>query len=154
MTSEPRLRTRGIEQGADAIAPLVDCEDRMKAKCLEKRISQDMGLKQSVSQGKIAKWLAKSPSRSEIEQSHKGLVERLRRWRIEVRDEIEILDGYPVTEMPRHPPRLAQTVGPHFGETICVKGKFLVYRDKTTGSPMMFEIADLPSRFAGRIPRK
>ena len=154
MTSEPRLRTRGIEQGADAIAPLVDCENRMEARKLEKRISGDLGLKQFVNHGKIAKWLVTSPSRSEIERSHRNLVERLRRWRTDVRDEIEILDGYPVKEMPKHPPRLVQTAGSHFGEALCVKGKFLVYRDRTSGSPVMLDISDLPSRLVGRLPRK
>jgi hypothetical protein len=154
MTSEPRLRMRGIEQGADAIAPLVDCENRMTARSLEKLISKDLGLRQFVSRGKIAKWLVTPTSRSEIERSHKSVIERLRKWRADERDEIEILDGYPVKLIPKHPPRLVRTAGSHFGEALCVKGKFLVYLDKVTGYPMMLEIADLPSRFAGRIPRK
>jgi hypothetical protein len=154
MTSEFRFRTRGIEQGADAIAPLVDCENRMKARDLEKRISRDLGLKQSVSSVKISKWLATPASVDEIKRSHRNLVERLKRLRIDVRDEIEILDGYPVKEVPKSPPRLVRTSGAHFGEVICMKGKFLVYREKTSGSPMMLEVADLPSRFSGRLPRK
>ncbi len=35
MTSSLRLRERGIEQGADAIAPLVECENRMAARAAE-----------------------------------------------------------------------------------------------------------------------
>lgn len=154
MTSESRLKTRGIEQGADAIAPLFDCENRLAARLLEKRISKDLGLKQFVSRGRIAKWFATPPSKGEIERSHKNIVDTLKESRRDVRDELEILDGYPAKSILKHPPRLAQTTGSHFGETLCIKGKFLVYRDETTGSPVMLEIADTPSRFAGRVPRK
>ncbi len=154
MTSESRLRKRGIEQGADAIAPLVDCENRMEAREAEKWISRELGLRQSIDSRAFAKWLTTPPSRTQIERIHSDLVERMRRWRKDVRSEIEILDGYPIKELPNHPPKLVRIAGFHSGDTICVKGKYLVYKDRTSESPLMLEVADLPSRFIGRVSRK
>ncbi|MGD0056866.1 MAG: hypothetical protein ABSB83_03295 [Methanomassiliicoccales archaeon] len=66
-----------------------------------------------------------------------------------MRDEIEILDGYSLKELPRHPPRLIKTEGFHFDEVLMAKGKFLVYRAEANGSLVILELADLPSRFVG-----
>ena len=39
MTSGNRLAERAIEQGADAIVALIDCENRFRAREMEKEIS-------------------------------------------------------------------------------------------------------------------
>ena len=40
MTSGSRMAERAIEQGADAIVALVDCENRFRAREMEKDISR------------------------------------------------------------------------------------------------------------------
>jgi len=59
--------------------------------------------------------------------------------------EIIFLDGYPVHEHPRTPPRVVTAVGKHMGEVLGIKGRYMIFRDPA-GVYSMLDLSDLPSR--------
>lgn len=154
MTSEKRIIERGTEQGADAIAPLIDCRSRREARYLEKKVSMSLGLPQISAKSEIVKSLCRPPGRAQLERSHREVVNRLSRLGMSVRNEIEILDGYPVRELPTPPIRAVDATGLHDGDVLLVKGRHLVYRRKADQTPLLLDLSSLPSRFIRRPSRK
>jgi len=144
MTQSRRLKERGIEQGADAIAPLAVCENRMDARGIENLLSKGLGVPQRVPATSAVKELLNAQS----EEAIRRRLEELRRRAVNLIDltdeDLILLDDYPLpslngTLMP------VSTPGAHMGHTVGVKGKFLIYRD---GPLKAINLSDTVARFA------
>jgi hypothetical protein len=152
MTGGARLRERAIEQGADAIVALIDCQNRLEARQVEKEVSRRLRLTQAMGGKDIAQQLVKMPKPEALEGRYRVIVDELSRtW--EVRgDPLELLADYPMRERFAAKPTVAETPGTHRGAVVGVKGKFLFYR--ADGELRMLELADLPGRFVDLTVRK
>ncbi len=147
MTGSSRLRTRGIEQGADAIAPLVICEGRLEARRSEREISRALRLTQQTSSVAISRRFLPSPPRSRIELSHAHILRELERRRYAVVDEVHHLDAYPIMRHLDAPLLPLSTAGEHSGRVVGMKGGHMLYEEARSGKPKVLEVADLPGRF-------
>ena len=147
MTSAARLRRRGIEQGADAIVPVLMCQDRQEARRLEKEVSARFRLPQELRVTRIAAQWTHPPSRDVSENVLTNHRRRIASWRRIMGEEVLHLDGYPVSSYPRTPPTAAGTAGHHAGEVLGVKGRFMIYRP-WGGESRLLDLSDLPSRTA------
>jgi len=146
MTSSRRLRTRGIEQGADAVVPLFVAPNRKRAREIEKRVSTGLNLPQRFHVRTIAGELFRLPPEEELLKRCHRLLERLPRSLEALGERPMMLTGYPASPLP-HPPKPAKTMGFHTGRVLGIKGRFLVYEDEETGVQRMLNLGDLPSRF-------
>lgn len=145
MTSMNRVRQRGIEQGADAIAPVFLCRDRQEARALERETSKRFKIPQEIRIKRIAAQWTHPPSEELIRNLFTSYRGRLAGWREVMDEELVLLNGYPVQELPRSPPEAAPTPGIHAGEVLGVKGRFLIYR-LPGGCGRLLDLSDLPSR--------
>ncbi|HHT75182.1 MAG TPA: DUF2797 domain-containing protein [Methanomassiliicoccaceae archaeon] len=145
MTSAARLRRRGIEQGADAIVPVLMCRDRQEARRLEKETSARFRLPQEIRISRIAAQWTHPPSRDIIENAIATHLRRVAAWREIMDEDIMHLDGYPMRSYPRTPPALARTSGHHAGDVLGIKGRFMIYRRPGRDSRLL-DLSDLPSR--------
>jgi len=137
MTKKDRLRKRLIEQGADAYALLSTVEDRKKAREEEKRLSEKLDISQRISSKKKLKGMARRVDRKIIERKYRGVKNR-----IPVGD-LVFLDDYPIDLPLRAKPRLRPVPGRHEGETVGLKGQFLIYENNGLQS---LKISDLVGR--------
>ena len=144
MTSAARVRRRGIEQGADAIVPVLMCQDRQEARRLEKETSARFRIPQELRVSRIAaQWT--HPSSQEVSENvlmtHRR---RIASWRPVLDEEVVQLDGYPMRAYPRTPPSAAEVVGHHAGEVLGMKGRFMIYRP-LDGTSRLLDLSRLPS---------
>ncbi len=123
MTRKDRLRERLIEQGADAYALLATVEDRKKAREEEKKLSESLNISQWISSKKKLKRMARKLDKNIVERKYKGVKNR-----VPVGD-LVFLDNYPIELTLRAKPRIRPIPGPHSGETVGIKGEFLVYEN-------------------------
>ncbi|MFW5945274.1 MAG: DUF2797 domain-containing protein [Candidatus Natronoplasma sp.] len=123
MTRKDRLRERLIEQGADAYALLSTVEDRKKAREEEKRLSQKLDISQRISSKKKLKRMARKLDKNIVERKYRGVKNRV------PVDELSFLDSYPISLPLRAKPRLRPVPGRHEGETVGLKGEFLIYEN-------------------------
>jgi hypothetical protein len=152
MTGGTRLRERAIEQGADAVVPLIDCPNRLQARQVEKEVARRLRLTQAMGGKGIAAQILKNPASEELERRYRIMAEELSRtWKVRG-DQLTILDEYPFREPLDGAPAPVATPGTHRGITIGIKGKFLFYR--ADGQLRMLELADLPGRFVELAVRK
>lgn len=146
MTRNSRIRARGIEQGADAIVPVIRCRNRLEAREAEKELSTAMLVRQTVSAKDFARSLTKKVPYEEIT----ALAEKMLRDNNLEDGGLIILDGYPMPIMERTPFPMPSP-GKHRGKVLGIKGRFMVYRDET-GQPKLLDLSDLVSRFLGTAP--
>ncbi|MFP4141806.1 MAG: DUF2797 domain-containing protein [Thermoplasmata archaeon] len=123
MTRKERLKERLIEQGADAYALLLTVEDRKKAREEEKRLSEKLDISQRISSEKKLKRLSRQLDEIIIERKYRGVENRV------PVGELKFLNDYPISLPLRAKPRLRPTPGRHSGETVGIKGKFLIYEN-------------------------
>lgn len=145
MTSAGRLLRRGIEQGADAIVPVLLCRNRQEARRLEKKTSERLRLPQEIRVNRMAAQWTHPPSKDVIENSLATHRLRVASWHEFVDEEVTHLDGYPVRAHPRSPPSVATTAGHHAGAVLGVKGRYMIYR-LPGGESRLLDLSDLPSR--------
>lgn len=145
MTSAGRVERRGIEQGADAIAPVVMCKDRQEARALEKEVSRRLKLPQELRAARIAAQWTHPPSKGPIANAFDTHRRRIAQWHEVLDAEVIFLDRYPVCEHPRSPPAVVATPGRHVGEVLGVKGRYLIFR-RPGGESAMLDLSDLPAR--------
>lgn len=143
MTQMKRLRERGIEQGADAISPLTICDNRLEARKVEKRISQELKIPQKIPVTSAAKDIVNIRPEDVLREALREIRKKASRIASLVDEELIILDGYPVETLVK-PPTLVPLPGYHRGRVIGVKGKFLIYGDS---SPRIINLADAPAHF-------
>jgi hypothetical protein len=146
MTTSSRLEGRGIEQGADAIVPLVRAPNRLEGRNAEKSISQFLNVTQFIPRKKAVGLLSDQVPWNRIDEIYKGHLDVLSKKLDVLKEPLSRLDGYPLQGIGKDKVVLKETVGSHKGKVLGLKGKFLVYRDDT-GIVNSLEMPDLPGRF-------
>ena len=144
MTGGRRLIERGIEQGADAIVPLVLVRGRRSARLLEKDISRRLGATQRITARDFANNLVTRPSASSYARRYEEVLSQLDGFDTLGAD-LAVLDHYPMPSSLEEPPRLAETVGTHRGKVIGCKGRFMLYEDEE-GIARLLDLSSLVSR--------
>jgi hypothetical protein len=144
MTGGSRLIERGIEQGADAIAPLVMVKGRKAARELEKRIARRVGATQRITSQDFVNALLSGSSASALKSAYDSLLERLSEEHELLGAPLRVLDGYPVDHID-HAPLLAELCSAHVGRTVGIKGRFLLYESEVEGELRLLDVASLPS---------
>jgi hypothetical protein len=145
MTTSRRLRERGIEQGADAIAPLVRRENRLEGRMAEKDISTRLRLPQTMQRRKVLEAQGCTIGADGLGERYRSYLETLSS-RMEVLDApLELLQDYPVGNLDGRTPQLAETPGRHRGRIVGLKGKFLFYEDHSSKVKALV-LADVPGR--------
>jgi hypothetical protein len=147
MTSGSRLRERGIEQGADAIAPIVDCDNRKEARTAENQISHLLKARQTVSKKESLRTILKITDRGLYESRYEGVLAQVSRVLPTKNVSLEVLDRYPVTFNDQGHVEVTTLEGRHAGEVVAIKGKFLVYRSKNGRELKALHLSNLPSHF-------
>lgn len=146
MTRSSRITARGIEQGADAIMPVMRCRNRLDARQAEKELSAAMTVRQAVTAKDFARSLTKKVPYDEIT----SIAEKMVRENDLEDGGLIILDGYPMPIVERIPIPVPSP-GKHRGKVLGIKGRFMTYRDET-GQPKLLDLSDLVSRFMGTAP--
>jgi hypothetical protein len=148
MTTSRRLRERGIEQGADAIAPLVRKENRLEGRRAENDISKALRLPQLMQKRKVLEEQCRIAKAERLEEVYRSYLATLSS-RMDVLDaELEVLDQYPLKDLGGRIPQLVDATGKHRGRALGSKGKFLFYEDHLSKLNAL-ELADLPGRHLG-----
>ncbi len=142
MTSVGRLETRGIEQGADAIVPLVECQNRREARHMENLLSNRLGVPQRITQKQSLEAVAHPSVGTEVRSRYHALLDRCG-GTCEPAEPL-FLEEYPIEKLEREP-RLTVTEGAHKGELVGMKGKFALYRSK--GAVLALNMSDAVARW-------
>jgi hypothetical protein len=146
MTSTGRLKERAIEQGADAVRPIFECRNRMEARALEKETSKRFKIPQDIKIKRVAKTWTSRPSKESMANVHQHYLQRIAQWKEPLESELQYLDEYPITVLPRTAPEVVRTSGQHRGEVLGIKGRFMMFRPEGRGYVRLLELSDLPSR--------
>jgi hypothetical protein len=146
MTSGSRMAERAIEQGADAIVALVDCENRFRAREMEKDISKFLVLPQRMTRSDIVKQLASNITKNELEERYKIILESLQDRYFLRDDGLQMLDEYPMYLRLDEIPKETEAHGTHRGKVRGKKGRYLFFEDEDDGVVKMLDLSDLPSR--------
>ncbi|HVO77992.1 MAG TPA: DUF2797 domain-containing protein, partial [Methanomassiliicoccales archaeon] len=144
MTGGSRLIERGIEQGADAIVPLVLVKGRKSARELEKEISRKLGATQRITAKDFAGHLLARPSASFLEERYGEILDKLDDYET-IGADLAILDKYPMPPSMDSAPELIVTAGAHQGKVIGCKGRFMLYEDRE-GTRRLLDLSSLVSR--------
>jgi hypothetical protein len=144
MTGGGRLETRGIEQGADAIVPLVECESRLDARKMENKFAKRLGLTQRMPQRSALKAIAAPAEKAIVIREYRDILEKAGHFCKPLEEEISFLDDYPIGRLD-NAPLLASTEGMHRGELLGLKGKFVIYRE-SNGSTKALNLSDCVAR--------
>ena len=147
MTSSARLRERAIEQGADAIAPLVDCNNRLEARAAENRISHLLKARQTVSKKESLRTILRVPDRGLYESRYDAVLVKVSTILPVKNAPLDVLDGYPITYSDEGPVSVTTLEGRHVGGVVAIKGKFLVYRTKSGKELKALQMSNVPSHF-------
>ncbi len=143
MTSLRRLRIRGIEQGADAIAPIFKCANRIEARAMEKEVSKRFKINQELRINKVASQLITEPDWEKIDSRYTRMVQRINFWKQTLEEPLMHLEGYPMKAIPAQVPQRVETAGSHQGIVLGIKGKHLIYENQGI---RLLDLSDLPSR--------
>jgi hypothetical protein len=148
MTTSRRLRERGIEQGADAIVPLIRKENRLEGRRAENEISRALRLPQMMQKRKVLEEQGRNVKCGRLDEIYHSYLATLSS-RMDVLDaKLEVLDQYPLKDLGGRVPQLVDTAGKHRGRVLGSKGKFLFYEDHLSKLNAL-ELADLPGRRLG-----
>ena len=147
MTSGSRLRERGIEQGADAIAPIVDCDNRMEARAAENQISHLLKARQTVSKKESLRTILRITDRRRYESRYEEVLTRVSKVLPTKNVPLEVLDRYPVRFSEHGNVAVTTLEGRHAGGVVAIKGKFLVYRSRSSKELKALHLSNVPSHF-------
>jgi hypothetical protein len=147
MTSGSRLKERGIEQGADAIAPLVDCPNRMEARAAENQISHLLKARQTVSKKESLRTILRETERSLYQSKYDDVLARVTKVMPTKNAKLDVLDRYPMDFKCQGHVEVSTLEGRHAGEVIGIKGKFLVYRSRSSKELKALQLSSVPSHF-------
>ena len=151
MSSTRRVRTRLIEQGADAYALIGAYPTRRSARTAEKEISSALRVPQAFRQDTLLKGLTRTLDAEGIEAKYASLSAALES-RFGLRPEaIEWLDDYPLDLPLDEAPQLIDTPGRHKGDLLGLKGRWMIYR---TSRLVALNMSDIPSRFLDMANRR
>ena len=145
MTVKSRVRSRLIEQGADAYFVADTQPTRKSARDKEKLIGEKFGITERPSSKTVLESLAMPRKRMQVEGGYKWISEEFEN-RLGIRPgPLEFLDSYPLEEPLQEVPKYVESHGVHTGDPVGVKGKYLIY--KGGGRLSALRLSDLPSRF-------
>ena len=147
MTSGSRLKERGIEQGADAIAPIVDCANRLEARAAENQISHLLKARQTVSKKESLRTILKITDKSMYESKYDTVLTLVSKIMPTKNVPLQVLDEYPVNFGDPGRVTVSALEGRHVGDVVAVKGKFLVYRSKSSKELKALQLSNVPSHF-------
>ena len=147
MTSSSRLRERAIEQGADAIAPLVDCDNRMQARAAENQISHLLKARQTVSKKESLRTILRVPDHGLYESRYDAVLLKVSTILPTKNAPLEVLDRYPITFIDKTFVNTTTVEGRHVGKVVGIKGKFLVYRSRSGQELKALQLSNVPSHF-------
>jgi hypothetical protein len=143
MTLGPRLRTRLIEQGADAYSLIGMFPDRLAAREFEREVSKQLKIPERVHPSRILTQMSVALDREEIKDNYleaKGFIKKNRDMNI---GNLHWLTDYPIETL-RTKPRKRDTPGRHSGKVVGLKGKFLVYEESGLN---VLNMNQVPGRF-------
>ena len=93
MTSEKRLMERAIEQGADAVAPVLKCNGRSEARSLEREISTRFKIPQEIRAKKVlSRWVSR-PQRDLIIDNYASCLSMISAFIQVIEDKLQFLIG-------------------------------------------------------------
>jgi hypothetical protein len=143
MCGKHRVEPRLVEQGADAYALVALLPNRLEARRLESSISKELKVRQRVlSKEALANYVA-SPPWQVIGERWAELGERIGAKTGSPPAGLTRLDGYPLAQPLAASPRLRETIGPHEGKVLGIKGRYLVYENEGLNA---LNLSDLPAR--------
>ncbi|MFO7791753.1 MAG: DUF2797 domain-containing protein [Candidatus Saliniplasma sp.] len=123
MTKKSRIKTRLIEQGADAYSLLATLPHRKDARDEEKRLSEKLRISQRVSKKRKLKTLSKKVDKESIRTGYRSVKNRIPTGKL------IFLNDYPISLPLRAVPRYRPTPGLHRGQMVGIKGEFLIYEN-------------------------
>ncbi|HSV42331.1 MAG TPA: DUF2797 domain-containing protein [Methanomassiliicoccales archaeon] len=153
MTTSQRLKERGIEQGADAIAPLARLPNRLEGRQAENRISKMLRLPQTMPRRRFVGLLGSDRRRDRVEERFKAFLETLSGRMEMLPTRLDWVDAYPLASLAGRKVCLAETVGAHRGRVLGLKGKFLLYENGPNDVKAL-DLSDLPGRYLSLIPKR
>lgn len=147
MTTKARIRSRLIEQGADAYFVADLFPTRKSARDAEKTVSEKLRITERPNARIILESLRMPRRRSQIEDGWKWISRALRENLSMNPGDLEYLDSYPLEEPLPAIPRPTESWGYHSGKSVGIKGRFLIYESDKI---MALNLADLPSRYLSK----
>lgn len=144
MTAKTRIRSRLIEQGADAYFVADVFSTRKSARDAEKAVSNKLRISDRPNAKIILESLRMPRKKSQIEEGWKWISRALRENFSMNPGELVYLDYYPLEEPLPIIPKPIESWGYHSGRSIGIKGKFLIY---DSGTIMALNLSDLPARY-------
>jgi hypothetical protein len=138
-----RVAERLVEQGADAYAVVAAAPNRLEARRLESEISKRLKLRQRVLARESLAHHASGQPWERIEESWAAISERLEAELGAAPGPLRRLDGYPLAQPLPSAPRLRQTIGPHSGRVVGIKGRHMIYENEGLNA---LDLSDLPAR--------
>lgn len=148
MTVKSRIRSRLIEQGADAYFIADTQPNRKSARDRERSIGASFGITERPSSKSVLESLKLPRKRMQVEEGYNWLSKEFEKRLGARTGPLEFLDSYPLEEPLGEVPKCVESHGVHVGEPVGVKGKYLIYRD--CGRLSALKLSDLPSRYISR----
>jgi hypothetical protein len=144
MTLRPRLRTRLIEQGADAYSLVNTLPDRLTAREFERGVSKQFNVPERIHPGRVLGMMKKELNEEMVREEYLAIKGKLKKNRNLKIGRLEWLRDYPL-EVIRSKPRKRDTPGRHKGSIVGLKGKYLIYEHDGVNALNMNQLA---GRFA------
>jgi len=138
-----RVAERLVEQGADAYSIVSIAKNRLEARRIESAISKGLKMRQRVLSKESLAHMADPEPWDDIEREWASLRARIESAVGTAPGELARLDGYPLQRPLPAVPRLRQSIGPHQGRAVGLRGKHLVYENEGLNA---IDMADLPAR--------
>ncbi|MDH4122955.1 MAG: DUF2797 domain-containing protein [Thermoplasmata archaeon] len=147
MTTRGRIRSRLIEQGADAYFVASTYPTRKAARTNEKMIGEKLRITERPANKTILESLRMPRRRTQIEEGWRWIASNLEEKFSLHPDDLEFLDSYPLEEPLTCVPKQTDIWGNHTGKLIGVKGKFMIYESDRL---LALKLSDIPSRYVSR----
>lgn len=142
MSSSSRVQGRLVEQGADAYAVLARSRNRLDARRTEVAVAAALGARQRISARESLRNMACPTPWAEIEAQYAELAARAAERLGLSPGPLRRLEGHPLVVPLKGEPALRETLGPHSGRVLGMKGRYLVYEN----GGLTLDLQDLPSR--------
>ena len=147
MSSTRRVDQRLIEQGADAFSIIGTYPTRRRAREAEKTISSRLRIPQFHRQEAILRNFSKPLDHEGIQGRHEALIMTLGEAFNLKPEPLKWLEKYPIELPLKQTPVLLNPWGPHKGDLVGIKGKWMIY---DAGGLKALSLSDVPSRFLAR----
>jgi hypothetical protein len=138
-----RVAERLVEQGADAYSVVSIAKNRLEARRLESAISKGLKLRQRILSRESLARMAEPDPWDAIESEWASLRARVEAAVGAAPGELARLDRYPLRRPLPSVPRLRESIGPHQGRVVGLRGRHLVYENEGLNA---LDMSDLPAR--------